>query len=114
MVATEDFFQCNWDVKFLELPDNGKRIFRFLLESGEKVTARIYRDGEARIFLYPSNAEPYIPQPKMLIGTLNGDGVQFARDGGAGRESIIEKYERWPECLKQMTKAYEVASVLFS
>ena len=111
MATVEAFFQCTWDVKFLELPDGGYQFFSFLLENRVEITAKITKHDGARVYAFP-NISP--PSKGVFIGKLNEKGVDFFPDDSHNWESVMGKYEAWPECLKQMMKAYEVASVLFS
>jgi hypothetical protein len=105
------FFNCTWDVKFLELPDGGYQFFSFLLENNVEITVKMTRHDGARVYAFP-NISP--PSKGVLIGKLDEKGVDFSPDDTHSWENVMRKYESWPECLKQMIKAYEVASVLFS
>lgn len=107
----ETFFSCTWDVKFLELPDGGYQFFSFFLENKVEITVKMTRHNGARVYAFP-NISP--PSKGILIGKLDEKGVDFFPDDNHNWKNVMGKYERWTECLKQMIKAYEVASVLLS
>jgi hypothetical protein len=89
--------------------------FNFALDDSIEIMAETVDGLEANIFVHQlSGKKPF----KIKIGVMNSSAINYKRldndDGGNnhwGEE--VEKYELWPECLQQLNKAFEVASVMF-
>ena len=89
--------------------------FNFALDDSIEILAETIDGTEASIFVHQlSGNKPF----KIKIGVMNSSTISYKRidndDGGNdhwGRE--VEKFELWPECLQQLNKAFEVASVMF-
>ena len=89
--------------------------FNFALDNSIEILAETIDGTEASIFVRQLNEKkPF----KIKIGVMNSSVINYKRldndDGGNdhwGKE--VEKYANWGECLQQLRKAFEVASVMF-
>lgn len=89
--------------------------FKFALDNSVEIVAETVDGIEASIFVHQLNSEkPF----KIKIGTMDSSTITYKRldnddDEDTHWGSEVEKYECWPECLSQLNKAFEVASVMF-
>lgn len=89
--------------------------FNFALDNSVEVVAETIDGTKANIFVHQLNAEKGF---KIKIGTMDSSTIIYKRlDNDDGEDTHwgkeVEKYECWPECLSQLNKAFEVASVMF-
>jgi hypothetical protein len=89
--------------------------FNFALDDSIEIMAETVDGLEASIFVHQLNVEKAF---KIKIGTMSSSSIDYRRldnddDEDTHWDREVEKYERWPECLQQLHKSFEVASVMF-